>query len=128
MLLGQALGRPQLSDRYSKLIDPFVGWAICWRENVLPDASEKLFRTLRIPDEEAAIREYDILFREVSEVESNQPKRQTRALSAIYQAFPSGKGQATWDFVASRTGYTRTHIERVLRSEGLLQKWKAGEI
>lgn len=56
---------------------------------------------------------------------NNRPASSTDFIvQAVLQAYPDGKGSATWREIVERVGYSRRAIERALAKRDALQSWR----
>ncbi len=100
-----------------KYLIPFKGWAICWNPDELPETNLDVL-------EEMGFGHLDL------EDAPNQFVASESNSETVYmfirEAFPDGKGDATWSEVERKVGYSRRHIVRTLKIKGVYDDWSKG--
>ncbi|SEK68472.1 hypothetical protein SAMN05444413_1032 [Roseivivax marinus] len=95
---------------------PYLGWGICISPYELPEFEEELFGALG----------FFASSDDGYKTSHTKPASTHQAvMSCVEQAFPDGKGKATWADVEAKVGYSRRTIVRALRQRGLYEDWTA---
>lgn len=125
-LLGLALNADENSESvhriFEQCIKPFAGWSLCWKAEELPKTLEQVFDELGIISESWR----SILGDTPSSTKSGfASKGMAYTLSCVLDAFPDGKGNATWAEVENRVGYSRRSILRAIKASPTHSNWAA---
>lgn len=123
----------QIRSDIDKFVRPFAGWAVCWRMDALPTTPREVLEELGYPNIDFG-EQFDVsdTGRQVIDlgepvVVSNEKSASLDAVMAcVLEAFPNGKGAATWADVEKSVGYSRRHIIRNLKQAGTYSQWIRG--
>lgn len=108
-------------EQWLALIREYKGWAVCWSEDQIPDDQEEIFRAIGLEKEAGWLSEG---LRRMGETSSDLKQSGTRHVAdCLLQAFPDGKGGATWSEVEAKVGYSRRHILRAISDSPRLSAW-----
>lgn len=102
------------------VVKPFSGWALCWKEDCLPETLEECLNELGLVE--------DRWRGALSNEGSTRPRQRVGAglaatLASVLEAYPEGKGAATWLEVEDRVGYSRRNINRALAQSEEHRDW-----
>lgn len=111
----------ELSDPL-KFIRPYLGWALCWNSDIDELETSEILLAVGLDEEaEWANRvELEIPAGSKNLVEAASPD----VVSCMLEAFPNGKGHATWKNVVAKVGYSRRTILRAVDSDPRVKEWR----
>lgn len=100
----------------SVLIRPLTGWALCWKEDTLPETLEECLDELGLVEDDWRMALH-------GEKVQSQGTGLAATLASVLEAYPNGKGTDTWPQVESRVGYSRRNIVRALNTSVEHRGW-----
>ena len=104
------------------VLEPFWGWAICLNPDQLPENWGTFFQDYGLDDLDWTQR-VDAISKTAPNASTARGNSKSNVVRCVFEAYPDGKGTATWQEVVQRVGYSRRHITRSLKAAGLYEKW-----
>lgn len=117
---GHGPNKESILNFIDEQIRPFVGWSVCWNPKDLPETREGIFESLGFGDIDWTELERSTLRSQGSS------SSQQNVLDCVTEAYPNGKGKATWEQVTKRVGYSRRHILRAIAKSKEHKNWAQG--
>lgn len=101
-------------------VRPVLGWAVCWNPVDIPETESEILKGLGFTDLDWDAIDYE-------QVEMGAKKTpHAIVLECVLEAFPNGKGDATWAIVEKAVGYSRRSVVRALKQNNLWSSWSEG--
>lgn len=127
-MLGRCMhGIEECSGQWLSLVQPFAGWSLCWNPAEVPQDLAEVFISMGIDESEwTPPKDNRDSSRNSIDKNSPRPSGLAKAVQDTMEAYPSGKGFATWDEVEERVGFSRRHIVRALKQAGRYEGWARG--
>lgn len=106
-------------------VRPFLGWSVCWREEVFTYELADFLENAGLIDEALWARgagQSTLAYSEsASEVNA------VNVVNCMIESFPDGKGRATWSDVEARVGYSRRTIVRAVKRDARVSNWLSND-